>query len=292
MQTVDQGKRLMQKGKMEDGVNEYTTDYTKPVKTKEIEPLKPIQHPRNIYAEDSLIVSHKIPPKNLTPYNQIPKEALAQINLLCKDSPFGAKSLKSCFLGAPNAGKSSLLNHLINKTVSAVSNKVNTTSEPTMGVFTDTLKKTQLIFTDTPGVTKASNSMRSSLLVTRAWDCIEENDQVIFVVDAAKRLSFEVKEALIRLNKRAQSMDVQSRRIMEAIQDDSFSEANLDKYLLSEEQKVQEGGLPCILVLNKVDLVTSKRKMRNLQAELDDLARFDHTFHTSCDTGFGIEALR
>ena len=43
MQTVDQGKRLMQKGKMpEGGVNEYTTDYTKPVKTKEIEPLKPI----------------------------------------------------------------------------------------------------------------------------------------------------------------------------------------------------------------------------------------------------------
>ena len=70
MQTVDQGKRLMQKGKMpEGGVNEYTTDYTKPVKTKEIEPLKPIQHPRNIYAEDSLIVSHKIPPKNLTPYD-------------------------------------------------------------------------------------------------------------------------------------------------------------------------------------------------------------------------------
>ena len=79
---------------------------------------------------------------------------------------------------------------------------------------------------------------------------------------------------------------------MEAIQDDSFSEANLDKYLLSEEQKVQEGGLPCILVLNKVDLVTSKRKMRNLQAELDDLARFDHIFHTSCSTGFGTEALR
>jgi len=55
---------------------------------------------------------------------------------------------------------------------------------------------------------------------------------------------------------------------------------------------VQEGGLPCILVLNKVDLVTNKRKMRNLQAEVDDLARFDHTFHTSCGTGFGVEALR
>jgi len=119
----------MKKGYMEDGLNEYTTDYTKPTKTKEIEPIKPVQHPRNIYAEDSLIVSHKIPAKNLTPYNQIPQEALTQINLLCNDSPLGAKSHKSCFLGAPNAGKSSLLNLLIHRTVSAVSNKANTTSE-------------------------------------------------------------------------------------------------------------------------------------------------------------------
>jgi len=86
-----------------------------------------------------------------------------------------------------------------------------------MGVYTDVARKTQLVFTDTPGVTKASNSMRSNLLVTRAWDCIEDNDHVVFVVDSAKRLSFEVKEALIRLNRRAQSVDVQSRRIMEAI---------------------------------------------------------------------------
>ena len=60
---------------------------------------------------------------------------------------------------------------------------------------------------DTPGVTKASNRMRSKLLVTRAWDQIEESDQVIFVVDAAKRLSFEVKEALIRLKKTTSQID-------------------------------------------------------------------------------------
>lgn len=176
----------------------------------------------------------------------------------------GARSLKSSFLGAPNAGKSSLLNLLVNKEVSAVSNKVNTTQESTLGVYTDLERKTQLLFTDTPGVTKASNSMRSNLLVTKAWECIEESDTVVFVVDSAKRLSFEVREALIRLNRRAQSVDVQSRRILEAIQDDSFSETNLDKFILSEEQKKHEGGIPCVLVLNKVDLVTNKRKLRSL----------------------------
>lgn len=192
----------MKKGYMEDNVNEYTTDYTKPITTKEIEPIKPVQHPRKIYDEDSLIIPHKVPPKNLTPYNQIPTQALTQINMLCQDSPIGSRTLKSCLLGAPNAGKSSILNLMVNRKVSAVSNKYNTTVDPTFGVYTDQNRKTQLVFTDTPGVSKASNTMRSNLLVTRAWECIEENDQVIFVVDAAKRLSFEIKEALIRLNRR------------------------------------------------------------------------------------------
>ena len=134
--------------------------------------------------------------------------------------------------------------------------------------------------------------MRSNLLVTKAWDSIEESDQVIFVVDAAKRLSFEVKEALVRLRRRSQGFDVQSRGILRAIQDDTFQESQLEKYMLSEEQKTQEGGLACVLVLNKVDLITNKRRMRNLESELHDLARFDHTFHISCTSGFGIESLR
>ena len=79
---------------------------------------------------------------------------------------------------------------------------------------------------------------------------------------------------------------------MAAIEDDTFREADLEQYLVSDQQKIQEGGLPCILVLNKVDLITSKRKLRNLQAELDDLAKFDHIFHTSLTSGFGVEPLR
>ena len=93
MKTVGQGQRMMKDNKFIDGVNELTTDYTKPVRTKEIEPLKPIQHPRNIYSDDSMIVSHKFPPKNLTPYARIPQEAMTQINMLCKESPLGARTL-------------------------------------------------------------------------------------------------------------------------------------------------------------------------------------------------------
>lgn len=50
-------------------------------------------------------------------------------------------------------------------------------------------------------MTKASNSLRSKLLVSKAWNTINDMDHVVFVVDSAKRLSFEVTEALKRLQK-------------------------------------------------------------------------------------------
>jgi len=52
------------------------------------------------------------------------------------------------------------------------------------------------------------------------------------------------------------------------------------------------GGLPCVLVMNKVDLVDNKRKMRSLQSEIEDLARFEAIFHVSCETGFGVANVR
>ena len=69
--------------------------------------------------------------------------------------------------------------------------------------------------------------MRSNLLVTKAWDCIEENDQVIFIVDAAKRMSFEVKSALIRLNKISKSVDPNEARMIAMIEDPSYTDKEI-----------------------------------------------------------------
>jgi GTPase Era involved in 16S rRNA processing len=51
-------------------------------------------------------------------------------------------------------------------------------------------------------------------------------------------------------------------------------------------------NLSSILVLNKVDLVENKRKLKTLQEELEDLGAFDKVFHVSCETDFGISALK
>jgi GTPase Era involved in 16S rRNA processing len=54
---------------------------------------------------------------------------------------------------------------------------------------------------DTPGVTKLNNSMRSNLLVSKAWSNILEQDMAIFVVDSVRRLSMEITGAIVRLSK-------------------------------------------------------------------------------------------
>ena len=146
----------------------------------------------------------------------------------------GARALDVCLLGAPNAGKSSLINLLVQRNVYAVSNKYNTTDEANVGVGTDPDTKTQVVLTDTPGVTKASDSMRSNLLVTKAWDCIQEQDMVLFVVDSAKRLSFEVKNAVTRLSKITRVIDPQERQIMDAIKDESVSDEKLKELIMTD----------------------------------------------------------
>lgn len=92
--TVGQG-RLLDKLRYYDkktleGINEMNTDFTKP-NAQEKEKLKPIQHPVNIDAEDTYIIRHSVPPKNLTPYDDIPVDALAMLDLKCKESPQGSR---------------------------------------------------------------------------------------------------------------------------------------------------------------------------------------------------------
>ena len=62
--------------------------------------------------------------------------------------------------------------------------------------------------------------------------------------------------------------------------------------MTEEEKHLYSYNIPSILVLNKVDLVTSKLRLRALQNELEDLCPFDKIFHVSCETGFGLDALK
>ena len=157
--------------------------------------------------------------------------------MVYNNSPQDAKSLEACILGAPNAGKSSLMNYMVNKNVSAVSDKKNTTDDITKGIYTDMDSKTQIVFMDTPGVTKVNNSMRSNLLESRAWSEVRTQDYAILVVDSVKRLSMDVKGAIVRLSRT--KVDPSDRKLNEAMKNGTFTQDRLEsgEYTMSEEEK-------------------------------------------------------
>src|SRR5574341_392240 len=87
-------------------------------------------------------------------------------------------------LGAPNVGKSTLLNLLVGAKVSIVSPKVQTTR---MRVFGVAIRgAAQLVFIDTPGIF-APRRRLDRAMVRAAWRGAEEADLVLLLADASHR---------------------------------------------------------------------------------------------------------
>lgn len=112
-------------------------------------------------------------------------------------------------LGAPNAGKSTLVNRLIGAKVSIVSPKVQTTRSRIRGILVE--GETQLVLVDTPGIFTATAQFERAM-VASAWTESDDADQRLLLIDAQKgldkntrgvieRLRCEKKKAILVLNK-------------------------------------------------------------------------------------------
>jgi GTPase len=86
-------------------------------------------------------------------------------------------------LGAPNAGKSTLLNQLIGAKVSIVSPKVQTTRSRILGIAIE--GGAQLVFVDTPGIFAPKRRLERAM-VAAAWMGAADADVVVVLVDAAR----------------------------------------------------------------------------------------------------------
>ena len=100
-------------------------------------------------------------------------------------------------IGAPNAGKSTLLNALVGSKVSIVSHKVQTTRALIRGIAIE--GQAQLIFVDTPGIFSPRRRLDRAM-VTTAWSGAHEADLVGVLIDARKGLDEEAEEILGRLD--------------------------------------------------------------------------------------------
>lgn len=126
-------------------------------------------------------------------YAEAPASVTTRVWMPPEPTP-GQRCLRVAIVGAPNAGKSTLLNQLLGTRVSAVSAKYNTTRDRVLGVYTDKTTNTQLVFTDTPGFvpeTGDGNTRYSATLVRAAKEAVPESDVVLLVIDAARRLEAE-----------------------------------------------------------------------------------------------------
>jgi GTP-binding protein Era len=102
-------------------------------------------------------------------------------------------------IGAPNAGKSTLVNALVGTKVAIVSRKVQTTRMTLRGIATE--GESQLVFIDTPGIF-APRRRLDRAMVEAAWGGAVDADLVLLVVDAAKGIAEDVERILARLTDR------------------------------------------------------------------------------------------
>ena len=96
-------------------------------------------------------------------------------------------------IGAPNAGKSTLVNALVGQKVAIVSPKAQTTRARLMGIAIE--GATQILLVDTPGIFEPKRRLDRAM-VAAAWTGAQDADLILLVIDASERVRDEVLEGL------------------------------------------------------------------------------------------------
>ncbi|MCG2840979.1 GTPase Era [Sandaracinobacter sp. RS1-74] len=157
-------------------------------------------------------------------------------------------------IGAPNAGKSTLVNAIVGQKVAIVSPKVQTTRVRLTGVALQggALEGgTQMLLVDTPGIFQPKRRLDRAM-VQNAWEGAADADILLALVDARGGLRDEVRAVLETIAARPE---------------------------------------PRWLVLNKVD-IADKAKLLALAAEANAIAPFAETFMVSALSGDGVADLK
>ena len=96
-------------------------------------------------------------------------------------------------IGAPNAGKSTLVNALVGQKVAIVSPKAQTTRARLMGIAIE--EQTQILLVDTPGIFEPKRRLDRAM-VAAAWTGAQDADLILLVIDASERVRDEIQEGL------------------------------------------------------------------------------------------------
>lgn len=98
-------------------------------------------------------------------------------------------------IGAPNAGKSTLLNQILGQKISITSRKPQTTRDRIIGIINR--PSSQMVFMDTPGIHKSRNLLNRKI-VEKAVLALEDADAVLFIVDTSSR-NFSAEKIILEM---------------------------------------------------------------------------------------------
>jgi GTP-binding protein Era len=102
-------------------------------------------------------------------------------------------------IGAPNSGKSTLLNRLVGHKLAIVTPKAQTTRTRLLGIAIE--GRTQMIFVDTPGIFEPRRRLDKAMIAA-AWSGAEDADETLLLVDAARGIDENMHRIIAALKQR------------------------------------------------------------------------------------------
>jgi GTP-binding protein Era len=159
----------------------------------------------------------------------------------------------AAIIGAPNAGKSTLLNSLVGSKIAIVTHKVQTTRSRIRGIAIE--GDTQIVFVDTPGIFKPKRRLDRAM-VDAAWGGAGDADVIVTLVDAQRGHDGDVERVL-------EGLKAQGRKSI----------------LVLNKVDAQTGE-------------KGREKLLKLAAELNETGLFTETFMISAMTGDGVDDLK
>lgn len=160
-------------------------------------------------------------------------------------------------IGAPNAGKSTLINTVLGDKVSIVTPKAQTTRRPVLGICLH--QDTQIIFSDTAGLFSPKKTFEKAM-VTAAWDRAQQADYILYMVDCSKLIKGQTFQPPI---------------------------SNILKEHLQEIGKIKK---PCSLVLNKIDCVNTPLLLQ-IADYFNSFNLFEEIFMISAEKNSGVKEM-
>ncbi len=160
-------------------------------------------------------------------------------------------------VGPPNAGKSTLLNHLIGQKIAITSRKPQTTRHRILGI--KTTASAQVVFVDTPGIHVAGKKTLNRVINKTAMSSLEDVDLILFMIDD-REWNPETEHAL-------------------------------NAVLNAASKQGSDSSCPIALIINKSDQYKDKKRLLPLIAESQSRHNFDDIIPISAKHAQNIDEL-